>query len=106
MGEALISGLIRSGGRSVDEIMVTNRREERAQELAGKYGIAATLDNAEAVRWADVLVLMAKPQDIEVLLQQIREHVTPDDTRDQLRRRGPHLVRARSSFPTACRWCA
>ena len=61
MAEALISGLIRSGGRTVDEIMVTNRREERAQELAGKYGVTATLDNGEAVRWADVLVLMAKP---------------------------------------------
>jgi pyrroline-5-carboxylate reductase len=79
MGEALISGLIRSGGRTADEIMVTNRREERARELAGKYGVAATLDNAEAVRWADVLVLMAKPQDIETLLSQIREHVTTRD---------------------------
>jgi pyrroline-5-carboxylate reductase len=79
MGEAMISGLIRSGGRSADEIMVTNRREERARELAGKYGVTATLDNAEATRWADVLVLMAKPQDIEVLLSQIREHVTPQD---------------------------
>ena len=48
MAEALVSGLIRSGGRSVDEIMVTNRRDERAHELAGKYGITATLDNAEA----------------------------------------------------------
>ena len=76
MGEALISGLIRSGGRSVDEIMVTCRREERARELAGKYGVSATLDNAEAARWADVLVLMAKPQDMEVLLEQIRGDVT------------------------------
>jgi pyrroline-5-carboxylate reductase len=75
MGEALISGLIRSGGRSAAQIMVTNRREERARELAGKYGVTATLDNAEAARWADVLVLMAKPQDTEVLLGQIREHV-------------------------------
>ena len=79
MAEALLSGLIRSGGRGVDEIMVTNRREERARELAGKYGIAVTLDNAEAVRWADVLVLMAKPQDTETLLSQIREDVTPAD---------------------------
>lgn len=79
MGEALISGLIRSGGRTADEIMVTNRREERARELAGKYGVSATLDNAEAARWADVLVLMAKPQDIETLLSQIREHVGRHD---------------------------
>jgi pyrroline-5-carboxylate reductase len=74
MGEALISGLIRSGGRRADEIMVTNRREERALELAGKYGVTATLDNAEAAAWADVLVLMAKPQDTEALA-----HVTADD---------------------------
>jgi pyrroline-5-carboxylate reductase len=79
MAEALISGLIRSGGRTADEIMVTNRRDERARELAGKYGITATLDNAEAARWANVLVLMAKPQDMEVLLEQIREHVTTED---------------------------
>src|SRR5438552_9037492 len=79
MGEALVSGLIRSGGRSAEEIMVTNRREERARALAGKYGITATLDNAEAVRWAEVLVLMAKPQDMETLLSQIREHVTAAD---------------------------
>jgi pyrroline-5-carboxylate reductase len=79
MGEALISGLIRSGGRTPDELMVTCRRDERARELAGKYGVTATLDNAEATRWADVLVLMPKPQDMEVLLEQIREHVTTAD---------------------------
>jgi pyrroline-5-carboxylate reductase len=77
MGEALIAGLIRSGGRVADEIIVTARRDERVRELAGKYGVAATLDNAEAARFADVLVLMTKPQDIDVLLAQVREHVTP-----------------------------
>lgn len=79
MAEALISGLIRSGGRTIDEIMVTCRRDERARELAGKYGITATLDNPEAARWANVLVLMAKPQDMDVLLAQIRGHVNPED---------------------------
>jgi len=77
-GEALVSGLIRSGGRSADEIMVTSRREERSRELAETYGIDSTLSNADAVAWADVLVLTVKPQDMEVLLSQIREHVTPE----------------------------
>jgi len=77
MGEALVSGLIRSGGRSADEIMVTCRREERAQELAGKYGVTATLDNAEAVGWADTLVLMVKPQDMEALLELVAPKVSP-----------------------------
>jgi pyrroline-5-carboxylate reductase len=75
MGEALISGLIRSGGRAVDEIMVTCRREERAKELAGKYGVAATLDNPEAVSWAETIVLTVKPQDMEALLGQIASKV-------------------------------
>ena len=78
MGEALVAGLLRSGGRTADEILVTCRREERARELTERHGVATTLDNAEACRFASVLVLMAKPQDFEVLLQQIAEHVTTE----------------------------
>ena len=78
MGEALVSGLIRSGGRSAGEIMVTSRREDRSRELGETYGIDSTLSNADAVAWADVLVLTVKPQDMEVLLSQIREQVTPE----------------------------
>ena len=76
MGEALVSGLIRSGGRTVEELMVTCRRQERATELADGYGVRVSLDNAEAARWAHVLVLTAKPQDTETLLEQIRAEVT------------------------------
>ena len=78
MGEAFIAGLIRSGGRGADEIVVTSRREERSRELAQTHAIASTLSNPEAVARADVLVLTVKPQDMEVLLSQIREHVTPE----------------------------
>ncbi len=80
MGEALVSGLIRSGGRSVEEIMVTARREERAMELKERYGVATTLSNPEAVAWADTLVLTVKPQDMEVLLTQIAGSVHPGHT--------------------------
>jgi pyrroline-5-carboxylate reductase len=78
MGEALVSGLIRSGGRNPDEIMVTARREERARELAERIGVAATLSNPEAVEWAETVVLTVKPQDIEALLGQVAEHVTSE----------------------------
>jgi pyrroline-5-carboxylate reductase len=78
MGEALVSGLIRSGGRNPDEIMVTARREERVRELAERNGVAATLSNPEAVEWAETVVLTVKPQDIESLLGQVAEDVTPE----------------------------
>lgn len=77
MGEALLSGLLRSG-RSTEEIMVTARREERARELAEKYGVRTALDNAEAAAWAKTLVITVKPQDIEPLLAQIAGAVTPE----------------------------
>ena len=78
MGEALVAGLLRAGARTTDEVLVTCRREERAQELTERHGVATTLDNAEACRFAGVLVLMAKPQDFEVLLRQIADHATID----------------------------
>jgi pyrroline-5-carboxylate reductase len=77
MGEALVSGLMRSGGRTADELMVTARREERARELAEQHGVAATLSNPEAVDWADVIVLTVKPQDMESLLEQMGSSVRP-----------------------------
>ena len=78
MGEALISGLIRSRGRTPDEIVVTARREERARELAERHGVSATLSNVDAVERAKTLVLMVKPQDMEALLEQIADSVTSD----------------------------
>jgi pyrroline-5-carboxylate reductase len=75
MGEALVSGLIRSGGRRAEDILVTCRREERAREMAERHGVATSLSNAEAAAWVDTLVLTVKPQDMEALLDQLREQV-------------------------------
>ena len=77
MGEALVSGLLRSGGRARDEVIVSVRREERARELAERVGTAATLSNRDAVEWAGTLVLTVKPQDMETLLEQIAGSVRP-----------------------------
>jgi pyrroline-5-carboxylate reductase len=78
MGEAMVSGLIRAGGRSKEEIMTTARREERARDLAERHEVAATLSNEEAASWARTLVLTVKPQDIEGLLDQVGRTITPE----------------------------
>ena len=77
MGEALASGIVRSGARAKDELIVTCRREERAAELEERLGVQATLHNPEAVAWADTVVLTVKPQDMEALLEQITGSVKP-----------------------------
>jgi pyrroline-5-carboxylate reductase len=78
MGEALVSGLIRSSGRTTDELMITCRREERAAELTDRLGVATSLSNPQAAQWASTLVLTVKPQDMETLLEQVAEHLTVD----------------------------
>jgi pyrroline-5-carboxylate reductase len=78
MGESLLSGLVRSGGRKPDEVMVTCRRRERADELATTYGVATTLDNPEAVGWARCLMITVKPQDMDALIAEIAGTVTSE----------------------------
>ncbi|MGH2806998.1 MAG: pyrroline-5-carboxylate reductase [Actinomycetota bacterium] len=80
MGEALVAGLIGSGWRRPEEIVVTTRSDERLAGLQERHGVEGALDNASAVAGASVVVLAVKPQDTEVLLSDISDHVTPDQT--------------------------
>ncbi len=75
IGEALLSGLL-SAGREPSSLAITERYQARRDELAGQYGVAA-LDTAEAARWADVVVVAVKPQDIQVLLDDLAAGITP-----------------------------
>jgi pyrroline-5-carboxylate reductase len=75
MGETLLSGLIRAGWAPSD-LLLTERRADRAAELSTRYGVRAT-DNAGAARSADTLVLVVKPQDMESLLGEISAHLRP-----------------------------
>jgi pyrroline-5-carboxylate reductase len=80
IGESLIRGLLTSDSRTVDEIAASGRRAERVEELRERYGIDASLSNAQAVAGASVVVIAVKPQDIEVLLGDIAPAVGPEQT--------------------------
>src|SRR5690242_1050750 len=80
IGEALLSGLLSSGWRDPSEVVVTDRRDERNTELNERYGAEATTDNPAAVTGAGVVVVAVKPQDIDVLLGQIGQHLTSEQT--------------------------
>jgi pyrroline-5-carboxylate reductase len=75
MGETLLSGLVRAG-RRVDDLLVGEKRAERAEELRERYGVD-TVDNVAAARRADTLVLVVKPQDMGDLLAEIAPVVRP-----------------------------
>lgn len=75
MGETLLSGLLRAGW-SAEDLVITERRPERAAELAERYSVAVA-GNAEAVAGADTVVLVVKPQDMEGLLAEIAGPLRP-----------------------------
>jgi len=75
MGEALLSGLLRSG-RTPADLLVAERRPDRATELRERYGVDV-VSNLEAATRADTLLLVVKPQDMDALLSEIAGVVTP-----------------------------
>jgi len=74
MGETLVSGLLRAGRRP-EELLLTERRPDRADELRERYGVEI-VSNAAAASKADTLLLVVKPQDMIDVLQELSPHVS------------------------------
>ncbi len=73
MGETLLSGMLR-GGHDAADLMVGEKRAERATELREKYGVRVVA-NTEAAAGADTVALVVKPQDMGDVLDEIAPHL-------------------------------
>lgn len=80
MGEALLSGLLRSRVVQADRLRATDADPERARQVAEAHGVTVDTDSVAAARDADVLVLAVKPQQLADLLDQIAAHVDSGQT--------------------------
>jgi pyrroline-5-carboxylate reductase len=69
LGEALLSGLLRSG-RPKEQVIAAERYEARAKEIAAAYGVR-TATPEDAVKEADVVLLAVKPQDMRTALREL-----------------------------------
>ncbi|WP_433340984.1 pyrroline-5-carboxylate reductase [Streptomyces sp. CA-253872] len=76
IGEALLSGMLRAGW-APEDLLVTARRPERAEELRARHGVSP-VSNAEAAKSADILILTVKPQDMGTLLDELAPHLPAD----------------------------
>lgn len=75
MGETLLSAIL-SAGHAPGDLVVSEKRAERADELRARHGVQVT-DNASAVEGADVVLLVVKPQDVATVLAEIAGGVAP-----------------------------
>ena len=75
LGEALLSGLLRSG-RAKEQVIAAERYPQRAQEIQDRYGVR-TATPEEAVLEADVVLLAVKPQDMRTALRELAAGMRP-----------------------------
>ena len=80
MGEALLGGLLKAELTLAENILATDIRSYRLQEVEDKWKVKTTQNNHEAVQFADVIVLCVKPQ----ALSQVLTEITKDIRSDQL----------------------
>ena len=73
MGEALISGLIVSESSDPKNIICTDIRTEKLDEIRREYGVRTTTDNLKAVMESDIIVYAVKPQIIAAVLKETAE---------------------------------
>ena len=69
MGEVFVAGLLRSGiepGR----LVISEKREDRAQEVSQRHGVRA-VSIAEAARESATILLLVKPQDIAAVAEEM-----------------------------------
>ncbi|HVM28696.1 MAG TPA: pyrroline-5-carboxylate reductase [Mycobacteriales bacterium] len=89
LGEALLSGLIRSG-TPPQSLIGAEKHAERAAEIEQRYGVR-TADAGAAVAQADVVLLAVKPQDMVALLTEVAGSLRP----------GTLVVSMAAGIPTA-----
>ncbi len=69
MTAAIVGGLKNNG---YEQIMVSNRGQEKLAALAGRYGVTAASSNEELVSGCNIVVLAVKPQIMEAVLEPLK----------------------------------
>jgi pyrroline-5-carboxylate reductase len=76
MASALIQGMIQSGQFTTEQIRMNNKSNlPRRRQMVAAYAIPY-VGKRELVRWADVLILAVKPQDLFDVLEEISPLLT------------------------------
>ncbi len=76
IGLSLATGLVKAGKYAASDIIIT-RRNINALTALKEQGFVATTDNAEAFQNASIVVLAVLPQQLDALLDNVKQFVDP-----------------------------
>lgn len=72
LGETLLAGMLGAGVVEAKRVVATAAHRERCDLIAKKHGVHTTINNREAVKKADVILVCVKPQAVQALIEEIR----------------------------------
>lgn len=76
MAENILRGILKAQLVSPDKIIVSDIRQDRLSELKELFGVKTLLDNVELVSKAETIIIAVKPQNMRLLLEEIRQTIT------------------------------
>lgn len=68
IAEALVSGLLIGKVVRPSKIFATDISDQRLQHFKRRYGVRIGSNNAEAAKWADIVILSVKPQVLDEVM--------------------------------------
>jgi pyrroline-5-carboxylate reductase len=77
MGGIILQALLKKGLLTAKSTCATVAHEERAKALAAKLKVKVGLNNVDAVKGADIIVIGVKPQVVEDVVREISGYITP-----------------------------
>lgn len=78
MAGAIIKGLIKTGFAKPEELIATQAETEGVEEKSKALGIKIILDNKEAAKNSEIILIATKPNQAIDVLEEIKEFITPD----------------------------
>ena len=78
MATALATGMVKSGFTSADRVMAADVLPEARDRFAGDTGSRIAGSNTDVLDQSEIVDLAVKPQYMQVVLDEIKTHVTAD----------------------------
>ncbi|MBI4689969.1 MAG: pyrroline-5-carboxylate reductase [Nitrospirae bacterium] len=80
MAEAIIKGMMHDTRYRMQDIIVSEPREDRRKYLEQTHGIKTTEKNRDVVSNSNIIILAVKPQNMEAVLNEIADLITEEKT--------------------------
>lgn len=78
MGRAMLTAIMNNGLVIPQNLTVSDKKEERLEQLKQDFNVYITRDNLEAVSRGDIVVLAIKPQNVDEVIAELKGRFNTD----------------------------